>query len=126
MAEYDYLIVGSGLFGAVFAHEAKKIGKKSLVIDKRDHSGGNVFCESIKDINVHKYGAHIFHTSNKFVWDFVNRFSEFNNYINSPKAISNDGKVYSLPFNMNTFYELWGTRSPDHAKQIIESKFKLS
>jgi UDP-galactopyranose mutase len=120
--KYDYLIVGSGLFGTIFARLAADAGKSCLIIDKRSHIAGNCYTESVKGINVHKYGAHIFHTSNKFVWDFVNRFAEFNNYINSPKAISNDGRMYSLPFNMNTFYELWGTRSPEHAKLIIESQ----
>jgi UDP-galactopyranose mutase len=120
--KYDYLIVGCGLFGTTFARLATDAGRSCLIIDKRSHIAGNCYTEKIENINVHKYGAHIFHTSNKFVWDFVNRFAEFNNYINSPKAISNDGKLYSLPFNMNTFYELWETRSPDHAKQIIESQ----
>lgn len=120
--EYDYLIVGCGLFGSTFARLATEAGKSCLIIDKRNHIAGNCYTEKIEGINVHKYGAHIFHTSNKVVWNFVNRFAEFNNYINSPKAISNDGKLYSLPFNMNTFYELWGTRSPDHVKDIIESQ----
>jgi len=119
---YDYLIIGSGLFGTTFARLVTDAGKSCLIIDKRSHIAGNCYTENIKGINVHKYGAHIFHTSNKFVWDFVNRFAEFNNYINSPKAISNNGKLYSLPFNMNTFYELWGTRNPEHAKLIIESQ----
>lgn len=119
---YDYVIVGCGMFGATFARLATDAGKSCLIIDKRYHIGGNCYTEKYEGINVHKYGAHIFHTSNKFVWDFVNKFIEFNNYINSPKAISNDGKLYSLPFNMNTFYELWGTRSPEHAKLIIESQ----
>jgi UDP-galactopyranose mutase len=123
--KYDYLIVGCGLFGSVFARLAKDSGKSCLIIDKRNHIGGNCYTENIEGVNVHKYGAHIFHTSNEVVWNFVNRFSKFNNYINSPKAISNDGRLYSLPFNMNTFYELWGTRSPEHAKLIIENqKFK--
>jgi len=118
---YDYLIIGSGLFGITFARLATDAGRSCLVIDKREHIGGNCYTEKIEGINVHKYGAHIFHTSNKFVWDFVNRFAEFNNYINSPKAVSK-GKLYSLPFNMNTFYELLGTRVPEHAKLIIESQ----
>lgn len=118
---YDYLIVGSGLFGITFARLATDAGRSCLVIDKRSHIGGNCYTEKIEGINVHKYGAHIFHTSNKFVWDFVNRFTEFNNYINSPKAFSK-GKLYSLPFNMNTFYELWGTVVPEHARLIIESQ----
>ena len=120
--KYDYLIVGCGMFGATFARLATDAGKSCLLIDKRDHIGGNCYTENIEEINVHKYGAHIFHTSNRHVWQFVNRFAEFNNYINSPKAVSNDGKLYSLPFNMNTFYELWGTRSPEHAKSIIQSQ----
>lgn len=119
---YDYLIVGCGMFGATFARLAADVGKSCLIIDKRDHIGGNCYTENIEGINVHKYGAHIFHTSNRHVWQFVNRFVEFNNYVNSPKAVSNDGKLYSLPFNMNTFYELWETRSPEHAKSIIESQ----
>lgn len=122
MHQYDYLIVGCGLFGATFARLATDTGKSCLIIDKRNHIGGNCYTENIEGINVHKYGAHIFHTNNKHIWQFVNRFAEFNNYINSPKAISNDGRLYSLPFNMNTFYELWGTRSPEHAKLIIESQ----
>ncbi len=125
MAEYDYLIVGSGLFGAVFAHEAKKKGKKCLVIDKRIHAGGNVFCDKIEDINVHKYGAHIFHTNDKFIWDYVNQFVEFNRYTNSPLAIYK-GEVYNLPFNMNTFYKLWGVKTPDEAKSMIELQVKAS
>jgi UDP-galactopyranose mutase len=119
---YDYLIVGCGLFGISFARLATDMGKSCLIIDKRSHIGGNCYTEKIEGINVHMYGAHIFHTSNKIIWDFVNQFAEFNNYINSPKAISNNGKMYSLPFNMNTFYELWGTKSPEHAKRIIESQ----
>jgi UDP-galactopyranose mutase len=122
MKKYDYLIVGSGLFGTTIARLASNSGKSCLIIDKRNHIGGNCYTENIEGINVHKYGAHIFHTNNKIIWDFVNQFSEFNNYINSPKAISNDGKMYSLPFNMNTFYELWGTKNPTYAKMIIESQ----
>jgi UDP-galactopyranose mutase len=121
MHQYDYLIIGCGLFGATFARLATDAGKSCLIIDKRSHIAGNCYTEEIEGINVHKYGAHIFHTSNKFVWKFVNRFVEFNNYINSPKAYSN-GKLYSLPFNMNTFHELWGTVSPENAKLIIESQ----
>ena len=121
MHQYDYLIIGCGLFGATFARLATDAGKSCLIIDKRSHIAGNCYTEEVEGINVHKYGAHIFHTSNKFVWEFVNRFVEFNNYINSPKAYSN-GKLYSLPFNMNTFYELWGTVSPENAKLIIESQ----
>lgn len=116
--KYDYLIVGSGLFGAVFAYEAKKRGKKCLVIDKRDHIAGNIYCEEIEGINVHKYGAHIFHTSNKKVWDYINQFAEFNNYINSPIAIYKD-ELYNLPFNMNTFSKMWGIRTPQEAKAKI-------
>jgi UDP-galactopyranose mutase len=122
--KYDYLIVGCGLFGITFARLATDAGKSCLIIDKRDHIGGNCYTENIEGVNVHKYGAHIFHTSNKKVWDFVNKYSEFNNYINSPKAFS-EGKLFSLPFNMNTFYELWGITSPDAAKFKIDfQKFK--
>ena len=122
--KYDYLIVGCGLFGITFARLATDMGKKCLIIDKRNHIGGNCYTEKIENINVHKYGAHIFHTSNKVIWDYVNRFASFNNFINSPKAISK-GKMYSLPFNMNTFYELWGVTTPSQAKKVIESqKFK--
>lgn len=119
--EYDYLIVGSGLFGAVFAHEALKRGKKCLVIDKRAHLGGNVFCENIEGINVHKYGAHIFHTNDKFIWDYVNTFVEFNRYTNSPVA-NYQGALYNLPFNMNTFYQLWGVKTPEEAQEKINSQ----
>ena len=108
---YDYLIVGAGPFGAVFAYEAVKRGKKVLVIDKRSHTGGNMYCEKIEDINVHKYGAHIFHTSNKEVWNYVNQFCTFNNYINSPIA-NYKNEIYNLPFNMNTFNKLWGVVTP--------------
>ncbi|MDP4205305.1 MAG: UDP-galactopyranose mutase [Bacteroidota bacterium] len=123
---YDYLIVGAGLYGAVFAQQAKAAGKKCLVIDKRDHIAGNIFCENTEGIHVHKYGAHIFHTSNKEVWKYVNQFVEFNNYINTPLA-NFQGKLFSLPFNMYTFYQLWGTATPDEAKAKIEeqrSKYK--
>lgn len=119
--KYDYLIVGSGLFGAVFAYEAKKRGKSCLVIEKRNHIGGNIYCEKINGINVHKYGAHIFHTSNKEVWDYINQFAEFNNYINSPVAVYKD-KLYNLPFNMNTFAQMWGIKTPAEAKEIIEKQ----
>lgn len=112
---YDFLIVGAGLFGAVFAHQATKAGKKCLVIDKRQHTGGNVHCEEIEGINVHQYGAHIFHTSDKEVWDFVNSIVPFNRYTNSPIAFAPDGKVYNLPFNMNTFYRLWSVTTPEEA-----------
>ena len=128
MKKYDYLIVGAGLFGSVFAYEANKRGKKCLIIDKRDHIGGNIYCEKIEGINVHKYGAHIFHTSNKEVWNYVNSFVEFNNYINSPVA-NFKGELYNLPFNMNTFYRLWGTKTPNEAlekinEQVMEANIK--
>ncbi len=116
--KYDYLVVGAGLFGAVFAHEAYKAGKRCLVIDKRDHIGGNIYTENVSKINVHKYGAHIFHTSNKETWDYVNQFAEFNNYINSPVAMYKD-ELYNLPFNMNTFSKLWGLRTPKEVKAKI-------
>jgi len=121
MTKYDYLIVGSGLFGATFAYLAKKAGKKCLVIDKRNHLGGNVFCEDIEGIHVHKYGAHIFHTSNKKVWDFVNSIVEFNRYTNSPVA-NYQGKLYNLPFNMNTFYQMWGVTTPEEAQAKIDEQ----
>ncbi len=121
MEHYDYLIVGSGLFGATFAYRARQAGKKCLVIDKRPHVGGNVYCEKIEGINVHKYGAHIFHTSNKEVWDFVNNIVEFNRYTNSPVA-NYEGKLYNLPFNMNTFYQMWGVKTPDEARLIINEQ----
>lgn len=121
MKIYDYLIVGSGLFGATFAYCAKKSGKRCLVIDKRPHLGGNVFCECIEGINVHKYGAHIFHTNNKEVWDFVNSIVEFNRYTNSPVA-NYKGKLYNLPFNMNTFHQMWGMKTPEEAKAKIEEQ----
>lgn len=119
--KYDYLIVGSGLYGATFAHLAKEEGKKCLVIDKRPHLGGNVYCENIEGINVHKYGAHIFHTNNKQVWDFVNSIVEFNRYTNCPVA-NYQGKLYNLPFNMNTFYQMWGITTPIEAKAKIEEQ----
>lgn len=119
--KYDYLIVGSGLFGAVFAYFAKKSGKRCLVIDKRPQLGGNVYCEKTEGINVHKYGAHIFHTSNKKVWDFVNSIVEFNRYTNCPVA-NYKGKLYNLPFNMNTFCQMWGVRTPEEAKAKIEEQ----
>lgn len=115
---YDYLIVGAGLYGAVFAYEAKKRGKKCLVIEKRSHIAGNVYCEEIEGINVHRYGAHIFHTSDKKIWDYVNNFAEFNNYINSPVARYKD-ELYNLPFNMNTFSKMWNIVTPQEAKDII-------
>ena len=118
---FDYLIVGSGLFGATFAHLATRAGKRCLVIDKRQHLGGNIYCENIEGINVHKYGAHIFHTSNKDVWDFVNEIVPFNRYTNSPLA-SYKGKLYNLPFNMNTFFQMWGVTTPEKALAIIEEQ----
>ena len=121
MKQYDYLIVGSGLFGATFAYFAKSQGKKCLVIDKRSHLGGNVYCENIEGINVHKYGAHIFHTSNKEVWDFVNSIVEFNRYTNSPVA-NYKGRLYNLPFNMNTFYQMWGIVTPEEAQAKIDEQ----
>ena len=121
--KYDYLIVGAGLYGAVFAHEAHKKGKKCLVIERRDHIGGNIYCEKVEDINVHKYGAHIFHTSNKKIWDYVNQFAEFNNYINSPIAIYQD-ELYNLPFNMNTFSKMWGIKTPEEAQQKIQEQIE--
>ena len=121
MKKYDYLIVGSGLFGATFAHLAHKQGKTCLVIDKRPHLGGNIYCENIEGINVHKYGAHIFHTSNKEVWNFVNSIVEFNRYTNSPVA-NYKGKLYNLPFNMNTFYQMWGVTTPEEAQAKIDEQ----
>lgn len=121
MKTYDYLIVGAGLFGSTFAHQAKQIGKKCLVIDKRWHKGGNIYCENIEGINVHKYGAHIFHTNSKRIWEFVNSFVEFNRYTNSPIA-NYKGKLYNLPFNMNTFYQMWGVTTPQQAKEKIEEQ----
>lgn len=121
MKKYDYLIVGSGLFGATFAYLAHQQGKKSLVIDKRAHLGGNIYCEYVEGINVHKYGAHIFHTSNKQVWDFVNSMDEFNRYTNSP-VVNYKGKLYNLPFNMNTFYQMWGVTTPEEAMAKIEEQ----
>lgn len=129
MRKYDYLIVGSGLFGATFAYKAAKSGKRCLVIDKRPHTGGNLHCENVEGINVHKYGAHIFHTSNKSVWDFVNSIVEFNRYINSPVA-NYKGKLYNLPFNMNTFYQMWNVTTPEAAnekirRQRLEAEFNM-
>lgn len=119
--EYDYLIVGAGLWGSVFAHEATQKGKRCLVIDKRNHAGGNIYCEDVNGINVHKYGAHIFHTNDKPIWDYVNQFADFNNYINSPLA-NFDGSLYNLPFNMNTFYQLWKVKTPAEAQEKIASQ----
>jgi len=121
--KYDYLIVGAGLFGAIFAYEANKKGKKCLVIDKREHIAGNIYSERIEGINVHKYGAHIFHTSNKVVWDYINQFADFNHYINSPVAVYKN-ELYNLPFNMNTFSKMWGIKTPQEAKDIISKQIK--
>lgn len=118
---YDYLIVGSGLFGSIFAYEANKMGKKCLVIDKRNHIGGNIYTENIEGINVHKYGAHIFHTSNKNVWDYIQQFAEFNRYTNSPIA-KYKNEIYNMPFNMNTFNKLWGVITPQEAKEKIQEQ----
>lgn len=123
MKKYDYLIVGSGLFGSVFAHEAAKLGKKCLVIDKRDHTGGNIYCENIEGITVHKYGAHIFHTNDKTVWNYVNDLVEFNRYTNSPVA-NYKGELYNLPFNMNTFNKMWGVVTPAEAQAKIDGQKK--
>lgn len=123
MKKYDYLIVGAGLFGAVFACEMTKTGKKCLVIDKRDHIAGNIYCENIDGINVHKYGAHIFHTSNKEIWNYVNQFAEFNNYINSPVARYKD-ELYNLPFNMNTFSKMFNIATPAEAKAKIQAEIE--
>lgn len=123
MKKYDYLIVGSGLFGAIFAYEMNKRGKKCLVIDKRDHIGGNIYTKEVEGINVHQYGAHIFHTSNKEVWDYVNQFAEFNRYTNSPVAVYKD-ELYNLPFNMNTFSKMWGVVTPKQAMDKINEQIK--
>lgn len=119
--QYDYLVVGSGLSGSIFSHEASKKGKKCLVIDKRHHIGGNIYTENVEGINVHKYGAHIFHTSNKKVWDYINQFAEFNNFVNSPIAVYKN-ELYNLPFNMNTFSKMWNVKTPEEAKAIIEKQ----
>ena len=121
MGTYDFLIVGAGLFGAVFAQEAKKAGKKCLVIEKRGHIAGNIYTKEVEGIQVHEYGAHIFHTSNQEVWNYVNQFAEFNRYTNAPVA-NYKGEIYNLPFNMNTFHKLWGVASPKEAKEKIESQ----
>lgn len=121
--KYDYLIVGAGLFGAVFAREAADRGKRCLVIEKRDHIAGNIYTEDVDGIQVHKYGAHIFHTSDKKIWDYLNRFTEFNHYINSPVAVYHD-ELYNLPFNMNTFSRMWGIRTPQEAKEIIQKQIE--
>ena len=121
--KYDYLIAGAGLFGSVFAHEATLAGRKCLVIDRRNHIAGNIYTENREDINVHQYGAHIFHTSDKRVWEYINGFAEFNNYINSPVAVYKD-ELYNLPFNMNTFSKMWNIKTPSEAREIIESQIK--
>ena len=120
---YDYLIVGSGLFGSVFAHEANKKGYKCLVVEKRDHIGGNIYTYELEGINIHRYGAHIFHTSNKEAWDYINQFASFNNFVNSPIAFYKD-ELYNLPFNMNTFSKMWGIRTPQEAERIISEQRK--
>lgn len=122
--KYDYLIVGSGLFGSTFAYEAGKRSKTCLVIDKRSHAGGNIFCENIGGINIHKYGGHVFHTSNKEIWQYINQFAEFNNYINAPVANYN-GEIYNLPFNMNTFSKMWNISTPEEAERIIAEQRKV-
>lgn len=123
--KFDYLIVGAGLFGAVFAHEAKKHGKRCLVVEKRSHIAGNIYTEDIEGIQVHQYGAHIFHTSNEEVWSYVNQFARFNHFVNSPIA-NYKGKLYNLPFNMNTFYQMWGVKTPAEAAQKIEEQRKAA
>lgn len=120
--KYDYLIVGAGLFGATFAHLAAKDGKRCLVIDRRSHTGGNLYCENMEGINVHKYGAHIFHTSDKEIWDFVNSIVPFNRYTNSPVVSAPDGRLYNLPFNMNTFYQIWGVKTPQEAQAKLDEQ----
>ena len=125
MNKYDYLVVGSGLFGSVFAYEANKRGKKCLVIDKRGHVAGNIYTKEVEGINVHEYGAHIFHTSNKEIWDYINKFAEFNRYTNSPVA-NYKGEIYNMPFNMNTFNKLWVVITPDQAKAKIEEEKRNS
>ncbi len=122
---YDWLIVGAGLYGAAFAQQMKEAGKTCLIVEKRDHIAGNIYTQNIEGINVHRYGAHIFHTSDKEVWDYVNRFAQFNNYINSPVA-NFRGKLYNMPFNMNTFYQMWGVTTPQQAKQIIDRQIAES
>lgn len=122
LMKYDYLIVGAGLFGATFAYLARKRGKRCLVIDKRSHAGGNIYCENVEGINVHKYGAHIFHTSDKEVWDFVNSIVPFNRYTNCPVAQAPDGRLYNLPFNMNTFYQMWGVKTPAEAQAKLDEQ----
>ena len=123
MKKYDYVIVGSGLYGATAAYELTKKGYKCLVLEKRNHIGGNIYTKEVEGINVHVYGAHIFHTSNKMIWNYVNQFAEFNNYINSPIAIYKD-ELYNLPFNMNTFSKLFNIKTPEEAKHVIENEVK--
>ena len=123
MSEFDYLVVGAGIYGAVFAHEAKQAGKKVLVIEKRDHIAGNIYSEDVEGIQVHKYGPHIFHTADKAVWDYMGKFTEFNRYTNSPIARYKD-EQYNLPFNMNTFHQMWGVKTPEEAKAKIEEQKK--
>lgn len=118
---YDYLVVGAGLYGSVFSHEMNKNGKKCLVIDRRNHIAGNIYTQEVRGIQVHEYGAHIFHTSDKKIWEYVNQFAEFNHYINSPMAVYKD-EIYNLPFNMNTFSRLWGVKTPDEAKAVIQKQ----
>src|SRR5687768_2382284 len=125
MKSFDFCIVGAGLYGAVFARQMTDAGKKCLVIDKRRHTGGNVYCEKIESINVHKYGAHIFHTNDKFIWDYVNSFVEFNNYTHTPLACYK-GRLYNLPFNMHTFYQLWNIRHPEEAENKIKDQVRQS
>lgn len=125
MYEYDYLIVGAGLYGSVMAHELNKAGKRCIVIEKRDHIAGNIYCEEMEGIHVHKYGAHIFHTSNQKIWDYMQQFAEFNQYINSPIAIYKE-ELYNLPFNMNTFHKMWGVRTPHEAKKMIQTQIAES
>ena len=121
--KYDYLIVGAGLFGAIFAYEANKAGKRVLVIDRRNHIGGNIYTKETDGIQVHEYGAHIFHTSDRQVWEYVQQFAEFNRYTNSPVARYGD-ELYNLPFNMNTFSKMWGIKTPEEAKEIIDRQIK--
>ena len=125
MKKYDYLIVGAGLFGSVFAWMAKKEGKTCLVIDKRDHIAGNIYTEVVEGIHIHRYGAHIFHTNNESIWNFINKFGKFNNFINSPVA-NYKGKLYNLPFNMNTFYEIWGVKTPYEARETIRYQKEIA
>ena len=125
MKKYDYLLVGAGLYSATFAHLATKAGKKCLVVEKRDHIGGNIYCEQTEGINVHKYGAHIFHTANRKVWDFVNSFVEFNRYTNSPVA-NFRGEIYNMPFNMNTFSKMWGISAPGDGKEIMNRQLQAA